>query len=408
VRKRLQNINIATVGHVDHGKSTLIGRLLFDKGAIKTEKKEEVKKLGGDFAFFMDHLEEERKEQRTIDVFYASLETDSYHFTFIDDPGHKEFIKNMLSGVSQADGVVLVVSAKEGIQEQTKRHMHLVKLLGISQVLVAINKMDTVEYDQQVYEKIKKEIGQLLTKLGYQPDRINFVPVSAEKGDNVCQKSPKMNWYQGKTFYLLLNSSFQPVRLPLEKPLRLPVQDIYRTDEGEFIVGKLETGTMKVNDLIFFPLSQIEGRVIKIKLLDESKNQAYPNESIGFQINKDRFEIQPGEVVCTKEDLARVRREIIGEVFLLASQEIQVGEKLKFRCGTGERECQIKTIFQRTNSESGKVLERNAQRLKAQELGKVRLRFVQALVVEKFSEFPSLGRFILLKKRKTIAVGICL
>jgi elongation factor 1-alpha len=251
------HMNIVFIGHVDHGKSTTIGRLLLDTGHIQQyvidKFKEEAASKGKttfEFAWVMDQLKEERERGVTIDVAHKPFNTDKYYFTIIDCPGHRDFIKNMITGTSQGDGAVLVCSAAEGAQAQTKEHIFLARTLGIPQIVVAVNKMDAVEYKQEAYDKTKVDVTALLKNVGYKTDTIAFVPISAYVGDNVAKKSDKMPWYKGGTLVDALNGFVVPEK-PTGKPLRLPVQDVYTiTGVGTVPVGRVETGILKPNDKI--------------------------------------------------------------------------------------------------------------------------------------------------------------
>ena len=252
-------INLVVVGHKDHGKSTLIGRLLYDSKAIMEQKLDEIrtelKQTGKEFefAFLLDSLEEERKGGLTIDIMHTPFKSKKYLYTIIDCPGHKEFIKKMLTGASQADAAVLVVSAKEGIQDQTRQHTFLIKTLGIKQLVVAVNKLDSVDYDENHYKKTCKELKPILKSLGYKD--IDMIPISAIKGDNVFKKSQKMPWYKGSTLIETLDQKTIPCTLPLNKPLRGLVQDVYAYENDQnIIVCKIETGTLTPKkDVIFNP-----------------------------------------------------------------------------------------------------------------------------------------------------------
>jgi len=402
------HISIAMVGHVDHGKSTLIGRLLLDTGQIKQDVGRKRQDLDKNIAFLADHLEEERRELRTIDVFYTNFKTPKYEFTLIDDPGHKELIKNMLTGVSQADGAVLLVSAKgdEGIREQTKRHMRLVKLLGISRVLVAINKMDTVSYKQEVYYKLKKETEALLKEVGYDLKSIFFVPISATEGDNVYRFSDRMAWYQGKTLYQLLDFVFKPSDPPRGKPLRISIQGVYQFGNGSILAGQVQTGKFAKGDLVHLTLSGEKARVQKIVTVDKSKQKASSGNNIGIKLSKEA-KIPQGEVITHPDFPAKIRRDVKAEIFLFSSKPLKVGEELKFHCGTAERRCLLKEIYERIDSGSGETVSKGGV-LNESELGIVKLSFSTPVVVEPFSIFPQLGRFVLQKDGKLVAVGICL
>ena len=246
------HLNLVTIGHIDHGKSTLVGRLLWDTKNISDEEMrklkdlaKELKKETFEFAFVMDKLKEERERGVTIDVMHTRFDTPKYYFTVIDAPGHRDFVKNMITGTSQADAAILVVSCKDGPQEQTKEHIYLAKVLGVNQMIVAINKMDAVNYDEKKYNEVKAAVEKILKTIGYDPSKMQFLAVSAYKGDNVATKSENMKWYKGKTLMESLDDLVEPQK-PINKPLRLPIQDVYViTGVGTVPVGRVETGIMK-------------------------------------------------------------------------------------------------------------------------------------------------------------------
>ena len=230
------HLNMVIVGHVDHGKSTLFGRVLVETGAVKPEEVEKLKEIaaeygkeGWEFAYLLDKEKEERMRGLTIDVAHRPFETQKYFFTVIDAPGHRDFVRNMITGASQADCALLVVSAKpgEGVQEQTKEHVFLLKVLGINQVVVAINKMDTCNFDQKRYEEVKQQVIDLMKPLGFPVDKIPFIPVSAKTGDNITKLSEKTPWYKGPTLLEAFDQTFQIPPRPVDKPLRIPIQDVY-------------------------------------------------------------------------------------------------------------------------------------------------------------------------------------
>src|SRR3989344_3942146 len=227
------HMNLITIGHVDHGKSTLVGRLLYDTGNVREnvsfklkEQAKELKKETFEFAFIMDRLKEERERGLTIDIMHQRFDTPKYYFTMIDAPGHRDFVKNMITGTSQADGAILVVSAKEGIQDQTKEHAYLAKVLGVPQMVVAINKMDAMNYEEAKFNETKETVVKLLKGIGYKVENIKFVPTSGYKGDNIAKKSANMPWYTGPFLVEALDTFTVPEQ-PVDKPLRLPIQDVY-------------------------------------------------------------------------------------------------------------------------------------------------------------------------------------
>ncbi len=225
------HLNLAVIGHIDHGKSTLVGRLLFETGAVPPhiiEKyREEAKAKGKEsfvFAWVMDSLKEERDRGITIDVAHQRFDTAKYYFTIVDCPGHRDFVKNMITGASQADAAILVCAAKEGVQSQTKEHVFLARTLGITQLIIAVNKVDEVNYDKARYEAVKAELSTLLKMVGYKPDEMNFIPTSAFKGDNLSKPSENTKWYTGPTLLAALDLLKEPEK-PTTLPLRIPGQD---------------------------------------------------------------------------------------------------------------------------------------------------------------------------------------
>ncbi|MCK4319175.1 GTP-binding protein, partial [Candidatus Micrarchaeota archaeon] len=243
-----EHMNLVFIGHVDAGKSTAVGRVLYDTGALPEQAlrklKEEAEKLGKatfEFAFTMDTLKEERERGVTIDVAHKDFQSAKYYFTIIDAPGHRDFIKNMITGASQADAAVLVVSAKDGVQPQTKEHAFLAKVLGIKQFVILLNKMDAVDYSEDKYKEVEKQVQELLTSMGYKMEDVKFIPVSAYYGDNLAKKSEKMAWFKGPTLLEVLDMFKVPPR-PTDKPLRLPIQDVFTiTGHGTVPVGRVET-----------------------------------------------------------------------------------------------------------------------------------------------------------------------
>ncbi|MGB2852968.1 MAG: GTP-binding protein, partial [Dehalococcoidia bacterium] len=277
------SVSVVIVGHVDHGKSTLIGRLLYDSETLPEDKIAEVQKLFEEykkrfeFAYFLDSFEEELMEERTIDTTRVLFKGRNY-YTIVDVPGHKEFIKNMLTGASHAQVAILVVSVAEGVQEQTRRHTFLLDLLGIKQVIVAINKMDIVSYDQDSFRQVKEETTQLLSSLGYPEAR--FIPISAMQGDNVYKASENMAWYLGPTLIQALDE-IEPQAVS-EKPLRFVVQDVYHLDSEKVMVGRVESGSLREGDELVFQPSNVRGKVEKIKVFPGELREASSGDSIGI------------------------------------------------------------------------------------------------------------------------------
>src|SRR3989338_8893431 len=255
--KEKPHINLVFIGHVDAGKSTTVGRLMYDSGILSEQELRKLKeraqslgKAGFEFAFVMDSLKEEQERGVTIDLSHQKFVTDKFEFTIIDAQGHKDFIKNMITGASQADAGVLVVAANDGIMAQTREHMFLSRTLGVDQLIIAVNKMDMKGYDEKVFNDIKADVSKLLQTVGYKPAEIQFVPLASLLGENVVKKSDKMPWYKGPTLLEAINNLKEPPK-PTNLPLRLPIQDVYNiTGIGVVPVGRVETGIMKIGDKI--------------------------------------------------------------------------------------------------------------------------------------------------------------
>lgn len=396
-------INVVMVGHVDHGKSTLIGRLLYDSDSITEGRVEEIQKLAQEykrrfeFAYFLDSFDDELKEERTIDTTSGIMFKGKNLYTVTDVPGHKEFIKNMLTGASHADVAVLVVASQEGIQEQTGRHAFLVNMLGIKHLFVLVNKMDAVDYDEGVYLGVKKDVSRLLESFGYHD--VVFIPGSAMLGDNIYKKSDKMPWYNGPMLIEALDS----VTISKEaKPLRFVVQGIYTVDSRDVIIGRVESGILYKGDDIVFNPSGAKGKVTRITTYDGDFDQAETGDCVGIISN---CEPKRGDVGGTKENPPLPTQEFLGEAVLLADT-LRKGEMLELRCGTARVECKVKEIREKINSETGEVIARLPDSINQHEAATI-IFATKPLVVEQFSNISELGRFLLVRD-KNIAAGIVL
>ena len=411
-------MNIITAGHVDHGKSTLIGRLLFDSGAIPEnemrklkEKAKELKKETFEFAFVMDNLKEERERGVTIDLMYKGFNTDKFYFTVIDCPGHKDFIKNMITGASQADGGILVVSAKDSIQEQTKEHLYLSKVLGINQLIIAVNKMDAVNWDESKFKEVKEAVSKLLTSVGYKLEEIPFVPLSAYEGDNVFKKSDKMAWYKGPTLFEALDKTFKPPEKPTDKPLRMPIQDAYSiTGVGTVPVGRIETGILKPGDKIVFKPSGATGEVKSIEMHHKEIPRAEPGDNIGFNIRGvSKKDIKRGDVVGHLNNPPTVAKEFTGQIIVLQHPTvITKGYTPVFHCHTAHVACKITEIVKKIDPKTGQSLQDNPDMLKSGDAAIIKVQPMQPLAIEKQADFPQLAKFAIRDMGKTIAAGICI
>lgn len=410
------HINIITSGHVDHGKSTLIGRLLFDSGAIGEQemrklkdKAKELKKETFEFAFVMDNLKEERERGVTIDLMHREFQTQKYYFTVIDCPGHRDFVKNMITGASQADAAILIVSAKDGIQEQTREHLYLAKVLGINQLIVALNKMDAVNYEKAAYEKAKVEVSKLLQTLGYKPDKIPMVACSAYVGDNVFKKSANMPWYTGPTIAEALDNTIVPPNKPFDKPLRLPVQDVFAiTGVGTVPVGRIETGIMKTGDKIIFEPSGTQAEVKSIEMHHKILPKAEPGDNVGFNIRgASKTEVHRGDVVGHVNNPPTVAKEFTAQIIVLQHPTVLTkGYTPVFHCHTAHVAGKITELVKKLDPKTGAVMQENPDMLKPGDAAIIKVQPSQPIVVEKQSDFPELAKFAIRDMGKTIAAGI--
>ena len=411
------HLNLVTIGHVDHGKSTLVGRLLYDSGAIKEEDlrklKEEAKqykKETFEFAFIMDRLKEERERGVTIDIMHTKFETPKYYFTVIDAPGHRDFVKNMITGASQADAAILVVSAKDGVQEQTKEHVFLVKILGVNQLIVAINKMDAVNYDEAKFKEVKEQVEKLLKTVGYDTSKILFIPVSAYYGDNVVKKSDKMPWYNGPTLIEALDTFEEPPK-PIDKPLRIPIQDVYSiTGVGTVPVGRVETGVLKVGDTVIFLPSNVQGEVRSIEMHHEPIQEAKPGDNIGFNVRGvGKNDIRRGDVAGHPDKPPTVAKEFTAQIIVLNHPSvITKGYTPVFHCHTAQVACKIVEIQKKIDPKTGEVLQENPDFIKTGDAAIVKCVPTKPLVIESVKEFPELARFAIRDMGMTVAAGVCL
>jgi len=405
-------INLVVVGHKDHGKSTLIGRLLYDSKAIKKQKLDEIKKelnRSGrkfEFAFLLDSLEEERKGGLTIDIMHTPFKSKEYRYTIIDCPGHKEFIEKMLTGASEADAAVLVVSSKEGIQEQTRQHAFLIKTLGIKQLVVAVNKLDIVNYDENQYKKTCRELKPILKKLGY--NNVDMIPISAMKGDNVFNKTQQMPWYNGQTLIETLDQKIIPCTQPLNKPLRGLVQDVYSYENNQnIIVCKIETGTLSTKKNVIFNPSGKKSLIKKMLEFGSEVNNAEPGDSVGL-ILENSIKIERGEVLSYLHNQPQKVKNFIAEVILFSEIQIKNNDVLTIRLGTAEKNCKVAKILNEIDSVNLDISSKNPKILNKNSVGEIKFEPLQPIVLEKYSDFPELGRFVIKGKRGTVAAGIVL
>jgi sulfate adenylyltransferase large subunit len=398
-------LKFVIVGHIDHGKSTLIGRLLYDTDSLPAEKIEEIRTvcemLGREmeFGYVMDHLEEERDQGITIDTAQIWFSTPTRRYVIIDAPGHVEFLKNMITGASQAEAAVLIVDAAEGVQEQTRRHAYLLSLLGIGQVVVVVNKMDLVGYEQARYDEIKSELGHFLDDIGISP--VAWVPISARAGDNVAGRSEAMPWYGGPVFTGALDT-LAATKGALDRPVRFVVQDVYQRQK-RIAVGRVESGVLRTGDsVVVFPSGEWT-TIASIEEFGKRPMEAEAGKSTGI-VTADKVFLDRGSVIArpgsfpTMTDLFRAR------VFWMDRRPVKAGEPLTFRCATQEEHCTIETIHAVVNS-STLELSGQHEEIKNREAADVVIRTAKPVVIDPFTSVPELGRFVL-ARQETCAGGI--
>jgi elongation factor 1-alpha len=418
------HINLIIIGHVDHGKSTSIGHLFYKAGAIPEKQlrdfEAEAEALGkGSFkyAWVLDKLKEERERGLTIDLAFYELETRRNVFTIIDSPGHRDFVKNMVTGASQADGAILMISAKRGEYEagtnpggQTREHAFLAKTLGVEQLVIAVNKMDdtSVNWDQQRYEEVKDGIIRLLKMVGYDPSKINFVPTSGWTGDNLVDLSDKMPWYKGPTLLEALDTFTLPPK-PTEKPLRIPVQEVYTIrGVGTTPVGKVETGILKPGDDIVFMPSGEQGKVNSIETHYTKIDEAGPGDNIGFNVKGvDRDKLKRGDVVSHLNNPCRVSKAFEGRIFII-HHPTAIGEGYTpvLHLHTAQMAIRFDKLISKLDPRSGQTVEENPAYLRTGEAAIVRFVPLQPVAMENFKDYPQLGRFALRDMGTTIGAGI--
>jgi len=413
--KEKEHINVAIIGHVDHGKSTMIGRLLYEAGQIPSHIIEQYKKEAEqkgkatfEFAWVMDRLKEERERGLTIDVAHRKIETDKYMITIIDCPGHRDFIKNMITGTSQADAAILVVDVVECVQPQTKEHALLARTLGINQIIVAMNKMDRVNYDQKKYEECKAKVEKLLKAIGYKVEETPFIPVSAYYGDNVFKRSDKMPWYDGPTIYEAFDLLKPPMKL-IDKPLRIPVQDVYSIKGvGTVPVGRVESGVLKVGDTVIFEPPGISGEVKSIEMHHEPIQEAKPGDNIGFNVRGvSRKDIRRGDVAGHPDKPPTVVKDFTAQIIVLQHPTaITVGYTPVVHAHTAQVACRFVELQKKIDPKTGQVKEENPSFLKTGDAAVVKLEPTRPMVIEKVKDIPPLGRFAVRDMGMTVAAGM--
>jgi elongation factor 1-alpha len=419
------HLNLIVMGHVDHGKSTLTGHLLFDAGyidqkTIEQYAKESEKTGAGDtfkYAWVLDTIKEERERGVTIDLSFQKFETPKNFYTIIDAPGHRDFIKNMITGASQADVAILVISGKKGEFEvavgpggQAREHAYLARTLGVKNLVVAINKMDdqTVKYSEERYKECRKELEGLLRTVGFDITKIPFVPTSGWLGDNLSKKSTNTPWYKGVTVFDALND-FVPPPKPLDKPLRVPIQDVYTiTGVGTVPVGRVETGVVRDGDKVIFNPSGKLGEVKSIETHHVRMTKAEPGDNIGFNIRGvAKNEIGRGEVMGHTDKPPTIAKEFIGQIIIIYHPTaIAAGYTPVLHAHTATVGVTFEELIKKIDPRTGQVVEEKPSFLKVGDSALVKMKPLHNMVLEAFSDIPELGRFAIRDMGSTVGVGV--
>lgn len=404
-----QKVNIVIVGHVDHGKSTLVGRLLHDTGSLPEGKYDAVARICEDtgkvfeFAFLLDALEEERDQGITIDNAQIRFETEKRGYVIIDAPGHKEFLKNMITGAASAEAAVLLIDAEEGVQEQSRRHGYLLHLLGIQQVAVVINKMDLIGFSELAYTQVAQEYVDFLSELGVSARHV--IPVSARDGDNIANRSERMAWYKGPTVLEALDG-FDARAAQEGAPLRLPVQDVYKFDKRRIIAGRVESGTIQAGDKVVFSPS---GRTAMVKTIERWQSPrdgaAEAGESIGITLDEQIF-VERGEIVSHVECAPRTAEVIQGNVFWLGNRPLTPAKSYTLKLATQEVECSVSGVSGVLNTSTLVRSAPGTGEIARNEAGSVIFDLKRPVAYDEASRIVETGRFVIVDGYDVAGGGI--
>jgi bifunctional enzyme CysN/CysC len=393
------NLKVVFVGHVDHGKSTLIGRILHDTDSLSEGKIEHVKKactaegMEFEFAFLLDALLEEQKQNVTIDTTEIPFRTTRRRYAIIDAPGHKEFLKNMITGASRADAAILVIGADEGVREQSRRHAYLLSMLGIKHIIVVVNKMDLVDYSEKRFREIEQEYRKFLRELGL--DARIFVPASAKEGENVARASMKMKWY-GAANVLEALDLLEPQRHDVDLPLRFCVQDVYRFDGRRIVAGRIETGTLKVGDQLVFSPANKSSVVAAIERWNVQENgPAVAGDSIGITLSEQIF-VERGYVASHENETPIEANRFHADLFWIVREPLRVAHLYNLRLATQDVKCEVVSIERVMDSSTLESKGDGREQLERNEIGRLTIQTRGRLVIDNHDRIPSLGRFVII------------
>ena len=396
------HVNIGTIGHVDHGKTTTtaaITKYLSLLGRAQYEAYDQI-----------DGAPEEKARGITINTAHVEYETEKRHYAHVDCPGHADYVKNMITGASQADAGVLVVAADDGVMPQTKEHVFLSKTLGINQLIVAINKIDLVDYDEAKFNELKDEVSALIKTVGFNPADVPFIPVSAFEGDNIKDASPNTSWYKGDTLMQALDNLAAPEK-PVSLPLRIPIQDVYSiTGVGTVPVGRVETGVMKKGENVIFEPAGASGEVKSIEMHHETFETAEPGDNIGFNVRGvGKNDIRRGDVAGHIDDAPAVAKEFDAQIVVLQHPGvITVGYTPVFHCHTSQVACTFLELTAKLDPATGQVAEENPDFLKTGNAAFVKVKPTKPMVIENAKKIPQMGRFAIRDMGQTVAAGLCI
>jgi bifunctional enzyme CysN/CysC len=401
-------LRVVFVGHVDHGKSTLIGRILHDTGSLPEGKIEEIKKacvaegMEFEFAFLLDALLEEQKQNVTIDTTQIPFRTPRRRYAIIDAPGHKEFLKNMITGASSADAAILVIGANEGVREQSRRHAYLLSLLGIKQIIVVVNKMDLVDFSEARFHEIESDYRKFLVDLGLEARA--FIPASAKEGENVVRATMKMKWYCGASVIEALDL-LQPQKADVDLPLRFCVQDVYRFDVRRIIAGRIETGTLRVGDQLVFSPANKSSVVATIERWNAPPNgPAVAGDSIGITLSEQIF-VERGYVASHENETPIETNRFHADLFWIVREPLRLGHLYNLRLASQDLKCQVVSIEEVIDSSTLRATSDGREQLERNEIGRLTIQTRGPLVMDNHDRIPNLGRFVIVDDGKICGGG---